>query len=392
MGAFAPRKDREPLIVGVYESPERQRPDIHPFVIQTECVRGALVDAGLSPDDVDGFCTAASDFGEGGEPMAICEVAEWLGLRPTFVDSTDIGGCSPISQIGHAAAAIACGMADVVVVSYAASSFSRRGFMGSPPRDLSGPGQFEAPFGFTIAGSFALLAQRHMWQFGTTSEQLAQIAVACRKHAGANPNARYTDPITIDEVLSSPMISSPLHRLDCCVVTDSGGAVVLVSADRASTLRQSPVRIIGFGECAANYLVNQIPDLTTTPGRESASRAFGQARIEPGDVDVAQIYDAFTITALLALEDIGFCARGEGGDLVADGSAITVGGSIPINTDGGGLSSNHPGRRGIFTAIESVRQLRGESAGVQVPGAEIGLAHGIGGWASAAATLILAHA
>jgi acetyl-CoA acetyltransferase len=380
---------REPVIVGTYESPGRKRPGVHPYEIQAECVGGALADAGLEPGDVDGFCTAAGDFGEGGEPMALCEVVEWLGFRPTYFDSTDVGGCAPLSQLGHAAAAIAIGLADVVVVSYAAADAARSGFMGTPPRRVDGPGQFEAPFGFSIAGSFALLARRHMAEFGTTPEQLAQLAVTCRAHAGPNPDARYREPIEVADVLDSPEISAPLHRLDCCVVTDSGGAVVLAAADRAAGCKREPVRILGFGECAATYLVNQMPDLTEGPGATSARRALAQAGLDPADVDVAQLYDAFTITALLGLEDLGFCGRGEAGELVAGGEAITVGGAIPINTDGGGLSSNHPGRRGVFTIIESVRQLRGEGPGVQVPDAEIAVAHAIGGWESAAATLVL---
>jgi acetyl-CoA C-acetyltransferase len=384
-----PAGAREPVIVGAFESPGRTRPGVHPYVIQAECVAGALADAGLEHTEVDGFCTAAGDFGEGGEPMALCEVVEWLGLRPTYFDATDVGGCSPLCHVGHAAAAIATGMADVVVVSYAAGQAARGGFMGTPPRRVDGPGQFEAPFGFSIAGSFALIARRHMAQFGTTSEQLAQIAVTCRAHAAANPDARYREPITVEDVIASPEISSPLHRLDCCVVTDSGGAVVLTSADRAKGCRRAPIRILGFGECAATYLVNQMPDLTTPPGSTSARRALDRCGLRPSDIDVAQLYDAFTITALLGLEDVGFCPPGEAGEMVADGRAITIGGDIPINTDGGGLSSNHPGRRGIFTVVESVRQLRGDGPGVQVAGAQVALAHAVGGWESAAATLLL---
>ncbi|HEX2285424.1 MAG TPA: hypothetical protein VHI10_11495, partial [Mycobacterium sp.] len=240
--------------------------------------------------------------------------------------------------------------------------------------------EFEVPYGNVGANvGYAMIANRYLYEHRCEPEQLAKIAVHQRDNACRNPDAFFHgQPITVDDVLASPTISSPLHRLDCCVVTDSGGAVVLTTADRARGCARDPIRILGFGECAATYLVNQMPDLTAPPGAVSAARALRDAGIAPEDVDVAQVYDAFTITALLGLEDLGVCPRGEAGAFVADGTAITVGGALPINTDGGGLSSNHPGQRGIFLLLEATRQLRGESTS-QVKDAKLAVAVGNGG-------------
>ena len=377
-------------IVGAYEHPARKTPGLHPFQIQADCVLRALEDAGLTLDDVDGFATAASEVPEGGSTMSAVEVAEWLGIKPTYLDSTDNGGAAPLSQLGHAAAAIAAGQAEVVVISYAATTYSQAVNIGTgdPTTGVAGPGQFELPYGFTLVGAYALAAQRHMAEFGTTPEQLAEIAVTCRSHASHNPHARFRDPITVDDVVASPVIASPLHRYDCCVVTDGGGAIVVTSAARARNCRKQPIHVLGFGEAVGQVQMNQMDRFTATPGTVSGPRAFAHAGLTPDRIDTAQVYDSFTITALMILEDLGFCTKGEGGAFVSDGR-IAVGGDLPINTDGGGLSSNHPGRRGIFTIIESVRQLRGEPLGLQVPDCEIALAHGSGGALSTAATLIL---
>jgi acetyl-CoA acetyltransferase len=375
-------------IVGIYEYPERRAPDLVPFAIQAECIRGALADAGLTPGDVDGLCTAAGDVAEGGGVMSVVDLAEWLGLEPTFVDGTDTGGAAAISQIGHASAAIAAGLAEVVVVSYAATPLSPAA-AARPRAPAAGAAQFELPYGPTIVGAYALAAQRHMHEFGTTPEQLAEVAVACRSHAAGNPDARFRDPIGVEDVLASPLIASPLHRLDCCVVTDGGGAVVVTSAERARDCRQHAASILGFGEACSHVSMSQMPSLTITPGAISGRRAFRAAGVTQADVGAAQVYDSFTITVVLELEDLGFCDKGEGGSFV-EGGRIGPGGALPVNTDGGGLSSNHPGRRGIFTVIEAVRQLRGASAGIQVPDCEIALAHATGGTLSTAATLVLA--
>ncbi|WP_205215600.1 acetyl-CoA acetyltransferase [Azospirillum brasilense] len=379
-------------IAGVFESPRRDAPRVHPFALQMDCILGALDDAGLTLKDVDGLCAASGDWAEGGSTMDVVELAEYIGIAPTYVNSTDVGGCSYILQAGQAAAAIATGLAEVVVISYAACP--RWWPLSSPSFDPfvfpAGPGQYEIPYAPTLISTYGLFARRHMDLYGTTPEQLAQVAVTFREHAAKNPDARLRKPITVDDVLASPMIASPLHRLDCCVVTDGGGAVVMTSRERARDLKKPPVHLVGYGAAVARTQNSQIPDDLTTPAALSGPRAFAMAGLTPGEIDVAQIYDAFTITPMLALEDLGFCGRGESGAFVADGN-LTLGGSLPTNTDGGGLSSNHPGKRGIFTLIESVRQLRGEGPGVQVPDARIALAHGLGGTFCSAATAILAR-
>jgi acetyl-CoA C-acetyltransferase len=377
-------------IVGAYESPRRKADGIHPFQIHAECAAAALEDAGLDWDDVDGFCTTAGDVAEAGATESIIEVAEYLGIRPTYFDSTDVGGCSYIAHAGRAAAAISAGLTEVVLITQAACPR----WWPLPFPDLNtvsypvGPGEFEVPYAGTIISNYAMVAQRHMHQFGTTSEQLARIAVTCRANAANNENARFRDPLSVEQVVESRMIASPLHKFDCCVITDSGGAIVMTSAERAKDCRREPVFVLGFGSAIERIHMNRMRDLTVTPGAVSGPRAMEMAGIKPDEVDVAQLYDAFTITPLLALEDLGFCAKGEGGPFVESG-AIDADGSLPINTDGGGLSSNHTGKRGMFAMIEGVRQLRGEGPGVQVNDPKISLVHGWGGNFSAAATLVL---
>jgi acetyl-CoA C-acetyltransferase len=378
----------EVAIVGVYESPRRKAPGVHPFAIQAECVLGALADAGLELGDVDGFATAASFPSEGGLQMSIIEVAEYLGIHPRWFDSTDIGGAAFITHAGHAAAAISAGLADVVVVSYAAAGYSGVLPFADYSTTPAGPGQWEVPYGPTTVSTYALAATRHMHQYGTTPQQLAAIAVQCRANAAGNPDARFRDPITIDDVLASPMIASPLHRLDCCIVSDSGGAFVLCSKRRAVALTGRPVYVLGFGEAIGQMSMNQMRDFTVTAAAESGARAFASAGMAPSEIDCAQIYDSFTITVLVTLESLGFCSRGDGGVFVASG-AIAPDGQLPINTDGGGLSSNHPGRRGLFCVIEAVRQLRGGSPGVQLASPRTCLVSGTGGSLSATATMIL---
>lgn len=374
--------------VGAHESPRRKTRDVHPFEIFAEVITGALDHAGLTLADVDGLCVTAGDLGEGGVVEDVIEVAEYLGIEPTFFDSTDVGGCSAIVQAARAAAAIQVGLADVVVVAYAACP---RTFPFDIPTPMSwpiGPGAFEMPVGMSNITAYGAFAQAHMHRFGTTAEQLAEVAVTCRANAALNPDALLRDPITVADVLASAPISSPFHKLDCCVVTDSGGAVVLCRADRARDLPRRPISVAGFGEVITRVHLHQVRDFTVSPGAISGPAAFRRAGLQPGDVDVAQLYDAFTATPLFALEDLGFCAKGEGGPFVASG-AIAPGGSIPINTDGGGLASNHPGKRGVFVLIEALRQLWGEGPGVQIASPEVSLAHGIGGFFSAAATMLL---
>ncbi|SDR53856.1 Acetyl-CoA acetyltransferase [Paraburkholderia fungorum] len=377
-------------IAGIFESPRRSAPQMHPYALQMECVLGALSDAGLTLNDVDGLCVASGDWAEGGGVNSVTEFAEYAGIRPTWFDSTDVGGCSYIVHAGHAAAAIATGLAKVVVISYAATP--RWWPLNTPSFDPfvlpAGPGQFELPYGPTLISTYAMYAQRHMHLYGTTAEQLASVAVTFRRHAAGNPHARLRDVITVDDVLNSSMIASPLHKLDCCVVTDGGGAIVMTSREFARDCKRKPVYLSGFGSATVRTQLSQIDKDIKTPASLSGPAAFKMAGMKPGDIDVAQLYDAFTITPLLALEDLGFCARGESGPYTADGN-LSLGGQLPTNTDGGGLASNHPGKRGIFTLIEATRQLRGEGPGVQVPDAEVALAHGIGGTFCAAATAIL---
>lgn len=374
--------------MGAYESPLRKAPDVHPFEIHAECVLGALADAGLEPGDVDGFCTAAAFPAEAAWQMDVCEVVEYLGLTPSWFDSTDIGGAAFVTHAGHAAVAIASGLIDVAVVSYAAAGRSSPLPFPDYNTNSAGPGQWEVPYGPSTVATYALAAQRHMHEFGTTPEQLAAVAVQCRANAAGNPDARFRDPITVEDVVSSPEISTPLHRLDCCVVTDSGGAFVLASKRRAEQLARKPVYLLGFGEAIGQVQMNQMKRFTETAAVRSGERAFATAGMRREEIDCAQLYDSFTITVLLTLESLGFCGRGESGAFVEAGG-IAPGGQLPINTDGGGMSSNHPGRRGAMAVIEGVRQLRGESPGVQLDSPTTCLVNGTGGSLSATATLIL---
>jgi acetyl-CoA acetyltransferase len=309
------------------------------------------------------------------------------------------GGSSYEVHVEHAAAAIASGLCDVVVSVYAATPRSDRTRRRSRPRrgkagrGMAGPNpmaEWELPFGLRLPmGPYALAAARHMHEFGTTSEQLAAIAVSTREWAALNPRARYRDPITVADVLASRLEVSPLHLLDCCLVTDGAGAFVMTSAARARSLRKPPVYVLGTASCTDHMGITQMPDLTTTPGAVSGSRAFAMAGLGPADVDVLMGYDSFTITALLHLEDLGFCPKGEGGPFAAQPGLLGPGGSLPMNTNGGGLSFTHPGMYGMFLLTEAVRQLRGEGEQRQVAGAEVAVAHGSGMFLSVMSTSVL---
>ncbi len=358
--------------------------DLHGRELEAAVIRAALNDAGLTLTDVDGLC----------HPGSSMQLAEYLGVHPRFTDSTNTGGSSFEVHAEHAAAAIAAGVCDVVVSVYANTPRSdrnrRAGSGGSGRRIPSGEAlEWELPYGLRQPmGPYALAATRHMFEFGTTSEHLAQIAVSTRQWASLNDRARYQAPITIHDVVASPMESSPLHRLDSCLVTDGAGAFVMTSAAVASTLRKPPIYVLGAGTCHDHVMISQMPDLTTTPGVVSGANAFAMAGVRPGDIDVLMGYDSFTITALLHLEDLGFCAKGEGGPFVEDGKT-GPGGSLPMNTNGGGLSYTHPGMYGMFLIVEAVRQLRGECGPRQVEGAELAVAHGAGLVLSCMSTLVL---
>lgn len=378
-------------IVGVAESDEigvlPHKPAIQ---LQAEAARSALREAGLTARDVDGVFSA----GLGGM-FATLDIAEYLGIEPRYTDSTSVGGSSFVIHLGHAAAAIATGRCSVALITHGESGRSRVGMLPRPPAGQMISGQFEEPFGIPRPiGAYALACSRHMHQYGTTKEQLAAIAVATRAWAALNPKAMFRDPITVDDVLSSRVVSWPFNLLDCCLVTDAGGAAVLTSMERARDCRTTPVQVLGFGEGHDHSMISQMPDLTHGPGRISAPPAFAMAGIRHEDIDVAEIYDSFTYTVLLSLEDVGFCAKGEGGAFVTS-HTLAPGGDFPLNTSGGGLSYTHPGMFGIFLIIEAVRQLRHDYADQgprQVPNARIGLVHGTGGVLSSTGTVILGRA
>jgi acetyl-CoA acetyltransferase len=354
--------------------------------LEAAMIKAALDDAGLTLADVDGLCHAQSSMA----------VAEYLRITPKWTDSTNTGGSSFEIHAEHAAAAIAAGLCDVVVSVYANTPRSDRrrgtGFRGRPggwgPPDPSM--EWEAAFGLRRPmGPYAMAAARHMHEFGTTSEQLAEIAVSTRAWATMNPEARYRDPLTVDDVLASPLQVEPLHLLDCCLVTDGAGAFVMTSAERAKDLRKPPVYVLGAGTAHDHSaMISEMPDLTTTAGAISGPKAFAMAGIKADDVDVLMGYDSFTITALLHLEDLGFCAKGEGGAFVEDGRTAP-GGSLPMNTNGGGLSYTHPGMYGMFLLTEATKQLRGECGERQVQGAEVAVAHGSGFILSCMSTIVL---
>lgn len=359
-------------VAGVYEHPLRWAPHKTQYQIMAESARGALEDAGLKLKDVDGLFTS----GVGG--MGIIALAEHLNLNPDYLDSNSIGGSSFVSHTAHAAAAIAAGYCNVALILYGSTWSSDRFAIGTGGGGGSDPSDyFESCYGPTTVGAYALVAQRHMHEFGTTSEQLAEIAVTMRKHASLNPLAKFRDPITVDDVLSSREVSSPLHLLDCCMISDGGGAIVVTSAERARDLKKKPVNILGAAESAAHTSAG-MRDLINAAAKQSGPTALARAGIAHKDIDMAMIYDSFTITVLVTLESLGFCKKGEGGAFIQNGR-IGLGGALPINTDGGGLSSNHPGMRGIFLVIEATKQLRGECGPRQVKDCQLAFCHGTGG-------------
>ena len=360
------------FIAGIYEHPRREIPDRTVFDIHTEVALGALADAGLTMADVDGL------FVDGTTGFGVLTLADHFGLRPRWVDSTETGGSSYLAHVGHAAAAIALGKCSVALVTLAGKPRTPDGrvmFMAGPESAFeSGWGLGGAPH------TYALAARRHMHEYGTTSRQLAEIKVAASIHAQHNPHAFLRNVVTVDEVLESPMIADPLHRLDCCVVTDGGGALVIVSPEIARSLGRTNAKVLGHGETVKHTSNGRI-DLTHTGALWTGPAAFAEAGLTPADVDYASIYDSFTITVLQTIEDLGFCEKGKGGEFVLDGALVAPHGRLPFNTDGGGLCNNHPSNRGGMTkVIEAVRQLRGEAhPAVQVPNCRIALAHGTGG-------------
>ncbi len=353
--------------------------------LEVDMIGAALADAGLAVGDVD--CVMSTNG-----MMASLDLAERIGVTGRFTDSTMTGGSSFEVHVEHAAAAIAAGLCEVAVIVYAATPRSGANpFAGGSSADRgSAAFQWDLPYGTGLpAASYSLAARRHMHEFGTTSEQLAQIAVSFREWASKNPNAYLQTPITIDDVLASPVVAEPLHKLDCCLVTDGAGALVVTSAERARDLAQPPAYILGTGTAHTHGMsISQMPDITTTGAAISGPQAMKMAGVIHADIDVVELYDSFTITALMTLEDLGFCAKGEGGAFVADGR-LGPGGSLPTNTNGGGLSYTHPGMYGMFVLVEAVRQLRGDSGDRQVSDVDVVLANGCGGLLSCTSTIVL---
>ncbi|QII84287.1 thiolase [Bordetella hinzii] len=371
-------------IVGAAESDlGKVAPGLGPIDLMGQAVGRALQDCGLTLGEIDGLFATTSQ-----SRMPTLALAEYLGIQPRYHDATNMGGASFMSMVAHAQAAIEAGLCEVAVIAYGSTQRSLgRANVAAPDHN-----PYEAPYRpMYTASSYALAASRHMHQYGTTRRQLAEIAVAARQWALLNPAAWEKKPLTVDDVLTSPMISEPLTLRDCCLVTDGGGALVLTRAERARDLRRPPAYVLGLGEALSHYAISAMPDLTITAAVHSGAQAYHMAGLSPRDIDVLQLYDAFTITTLLFLEDLGFCPKGEGGRYVENGR-IAPGGALPVNTSGGGLSYCHPGMYGIFALIEAVRQLRGEGGERQIAGCHTALAHGNGGTLSSQSTVILGSA
>ena len=376
---------RRVAIAGVAISGEPGTAAATPYALHARASRAALQQSGLKPSDIDGFASA----GLGAiQPL---EVAEYMGLRPRWIDSTGVGGATWEVMAAHAADAIAEGRADVILLAYGSTARSDlRAGLRTANLDWGtrGPQQFEAPFGHTLISKYAMAARRHMHDYGTTLEQLAEIAVSTRYNASLTPFAAMRDPITIDEVLAGPMIADPFTKLQCCIRSDGGAAVILVAEDRVKDLAVKPVWVLGSAEAGSHVSMSQWEDFTVSPTAMTGPVAFQRAGVTPDEIDVCQIYDAFTYMALISYEGLGFCKKGEAGPFVADGR-MRVGGALPTNTDGGGLSACHPGMRGLFLLVEAARQLRGECGERQTPDAKLACVTGTGGWFCSSGTMIL---
>ena len=346
-----------------------------PLDLIAQATGHALDDAGLSKNDIDGLFTASAYYG-----MPGLNVGEHLGIAPRYSDSTNLGGASFLSHLLHAAAAIHAGLCDVALIAYGSTQRADGGRLKSVAESYPAEQDFRPRY---PVSQFALAAARHMHEFGTTREQLAEVAVAARGWAQTNDRAFARDPLTVEDVLASRMLSTPLSKLDACLVTDGAGAVIVTSTERARSLRAEPAVLLGAGEAHRHRNISQMRDLTTTAATESGARAYAMAGLGPAQVDAVELYDAFTINTILFLEDLGFCAKGEGGPFVEHGR-IAPGGELAVNTNGGGLSYCHPGMYGIFLLVEAVRRIRG--------GASVALAHGNGAVLSAQATVILGSA
>jgi acetyl-CoA C-acetyltransferase len=369
----------EPVyIAGAFEHPTREAPDKSTMQLHAEVARGAIDDAGLTKADVDGLMTAGvPEYEYSLTPLVM---ADYLGLDVAYTDTTDYGGSAYVSHVGHAASAIRDGKCDAVLVTLGGRPRSRSQATGSGARELRNvQDDFERVYGVTNTTMYGMVAKRHMHEYGTTPEQLAEIRVAASEHAQYNEDAMYRDPVTVEDVVESRVVADPLHLLDCCVISDGGGALLVVSEELRDDIDRECVEVLGHGEAVGHHDAGRI-DVTTSAAVDSGERAFAEAGLGPDDVDYAGIYDSFTITVLEAIEDLGFCAKGEGGSFVEGGTLQAPDGDLPFNTDGGGLCSNHPANRGGMTKIiEAVRQLRGETAPEVQVDADVALAHGTGG-------------
>ncbi|WP_327656165.1 thiolase C-terminal domain-containing protein [Streptomyces sp. NBC_00483] len=361
-----------------------------PYALHAQAARRALADAGLTPDVVDGFASA------GLGTLAPVEVAEYLGLKPRWVDSTSVGGSTWEVMAAHAADAIRAGHARAVLLVYgstARADIKAKRRTSNLSFGARGPLQFEVPYGHSLIAKYAMAARRHMHEYGTTLDQLAQVAVQARANASRNPGAMFRDPITVDEVLDGPMIADPFTKLHCCIRSDGGAAVLLVAEDLVRDCAKPPVWVLGSGEHVSHTTMSEWDDFTVSPAAVSGRLAFERAGVTPAEIDIAEIYDAFTYMTLVTLEDLGFCAKGEGGAFVEKGRLLHDG-ELPTNTDGGGLSAQHPGMRGLFLLVEAARQLRGEAGGHQVRRTDgslpqLAVASGTGGWFCSAGTVVL---
>jgi acetyl-CoA acetyltransferase len=383
--------DRKVCVVGVGLADGPKTPNLNGLMLEAQAFTRAVTDAGINKSEVGGIASA----GYGG--MHEVMLAEYLGIQPHWLESTSCGGSSFEFHALHAYRAIQAGDVDTVAIVYGNNQLSASGRTlgtGGGGRGRGGamavphPMAYEFPTGLTLVGAYAMAAQRHMHEYGTTPEQLASIAVQMREHAQRNPDAMYRDPITVDDVLSSKLVADPLHKLDCCVISDGGCAIVLTTEERARELPHRPVYVRGAAAGMTHHSIQGMPDLTRASGAFTGPKAFTEAGISPSDLDTFQMYDSFTYTVLVCLEDLGFAPKGEGGAFVADGN-LRLDGELPTNTDGGGLSNTHPGMRGLFLLCEATRQLRGEAGDSQVEGAEIAVAHGSGGWLSTMGTVVL---
>jgi acetyl-CoA acetyltransferase len=368
-------------IVGAAESDLGQvGPGFNVIDLMAQGITRALDDCGLGLKDVDGLISACTQ-----SRTSALNLSEYLGISPNYIDSTIIGGSSFMFHVGHALAAIQLGLCNVAVIAYGSTQRSI-GRQNASVREIN---PYETPYRpFLPSTAYALAASRHMHEFGTTREQMAAVAVAARQWALKNPVAWEKKPLTVEEVLAARMVSYPFTVRDICLVTDGGGAIVLVSPERAKSLKKPPVYVLGQGEAITHANISSMPDLTVTGAAESGRRAYAMAGLAAKDIDVVELYDAFTINTILFLEDLGFCKKGEGGAFVS-GGRIAPGGSLPVNTNGGGLSYCHPGMYGLFLLIEAVRQLRGECGERQIAGAKTAIAHGNGGVLSSQSTVIL---